>query len=158
VLFIIRPGVDAVDPAMFVVLLGAFAFAVQNIMVKVLTRTESASSVVFWMNVIQAALALPLAVFVWTPVEWHHVPWAIGLGISGMIAHYAMTRAFAVADISLVFPLDFLRMPLLAVIAWAVWGETFSPWAAVGALVIFASSYWVNTREAKLARAARSGH
>jgi drug/metabolite transporter (DMT)-like permease len=157
VLFIIRPGVAVVDPAVFVVLVGAFGFAVQNVMVKVLTRTDTASAVVFWMNVMQATLALPFALFYWSPVEWHHLPWAVGLGISGMVAHYAMTRALAVADLSLVFPLDFLRMPLLAVLAWAIWGETFSPWAAVGAAVIFVSSYWVNTREAKLARAARAG-
>jgi drug/metabolite transporter (DMT)-like permease len=156
VLLIIRPGVNAVDPAVFVVLLGAFAFAVQNVMVKVLTRTDSASSVVFWMNVTQAALALPFALWVWAPVGWHHVPWIVALGIAGMVAHYAMTRALAVADLSLVFPFDFLRMPLLAVVAWVVWGEVFSPWAAVGALVIFASSYWVATRESRINRAARA--
>jgi drug/metabolite transporter (DMT)-like permease len=155
VIFIVRPGFAEIDPAVFVVLLGAFAFAVQNIMVKVLTRSDSASVIVFYMNLIQMVLAAPLAFWVWTPLGWHHLPWIVALGISGMVAHYAMTRAFAVADISLVFPFDFLRMPLLAVAAWAIWGEVFSPWTALGALVIFGSSYWVTTRETKLARAER---
>lgn len=156
VLFIVRPGFAQIDPAVFIVLLGAFGFAVQNVMVKVLTRSDSAGTIVFYMNLFQMLLAAPLAIWAWTPLGWHHLPWIAALGVAGMVAHYAMTRAFAIADLSLVFPFDFLRMPLLAVCAWAIWGEVFSPWTALGALVIFASSYWVTTREARKARAARA--
>ena len=52
--------------------------------------------------------------------------------------------------ISIVLPLDFLRMPFIALIAYWVWGETFSPWTAVGAAIIFSSSYFAIMRERKV--------
>jgi drug/metabolite transporter (DMT)-like permease len=69
-----------------------------------------------------------------------------------MVAHYAMSRALALADTSVCFPLDFLRLPFIAVTAWLMWGETFSSWTVVGAAIIFGSQYyavWQETREKK---------
>ena len=53
------------------------------------------------------------------------------------------------ADTSVLFPLDFLRLPFIAAIAWALWGETFSPWTALGAAIIIASSAYAIRREAR---------
>ena len=69
------------------------------------------------------------------------------LGLSGSCTHYCLSRAMAIADTSIVLPLDFLRLPFIAIIAYMVWGETFSPWTAVGAAIIFGSSYYAIMRE-----------
>ena len=55
-------------------------------------------------------------------------------------------------DTSVCFPIDFLRLPFIALIAYILWDETFSPWVLLGALVIFASTYFSVRKEAKEAK------
>lgn len=149
VLFIVRPGFSEIPPAMMVAFVGAMLFAANNVMIKVLTRTDSATTIVFVMNVIQSAVALGPALAVWVWPEWRHAPLIFVLGAAGLVVHYAMSRALALADTSMLFPLDFLRLPVIAVAAYLVWGETFSPWTAFGAAIIFASSYYAIRRESR---------
>jgi len=149
VLMIIRPGFAEVQPAVLMVVLGAIFFALNNVMVKKLSMLDSASTMVFNMNAIQIVLLIIPALYVWVMPEWRHVPWILGLGLSGMITHYCMSRALVHADTSVLFPLDFLRLPFIAVIAWAFWGETFSAWVVAGALVIFTSTYITTRRETR---------
>lgn len=149
VLFVVRPGFAEVPPEMFVMFGGALCFAINNVMIKAMTRTESAETMVFNMNLIQLVIAVGPALSVWTHPEWHHVPWILGLGAAGLMTHYAMTRALALADTSVCFPLDFLRLPFIALGAWLLWGETFSPWAVLGAAIIFGGQYYAVWKETR---------
>jgi drug/metabolite transporter (DMT)-like permease len=107
---------------------------------------------VFMMNLMQSLMLIGPALYVWVTPELHHLPWILMLGVSGMIAHYCMSRALALADTSVCFPLDFLRLPFIALIAWLAWGETFSPWTVVGAAIIVGSQYYAIMKESGRAR------
>ena len=52
-----------------------------------------------------------------------------------------MARGLRLADITLIFPLDSLRLPLIAVVGWMLYAEALDPWTALGALIIFAGNY-----------------
>ncbi len=149
ILFVVRPVFQDVPPAILIAIFGAILFSLNSIMVKILSEVEEAGTMVFVMNFIQSLLLIVPTYSVWVTPQWHHVPWLLMLGLSGMIAHYCLCRALAIADTSIVLPLDFVRMPFIALIAYWVWGETFSPWTAVGAAIIFGSSYFAIMRERK---------
>jgi len=153
VLFVVRPAFGTIPPATFVVIFGAALFAIQAIMVRVLSQLESAETQVFQMNLLQSLMLLVPAVLVWTMPGWHHLPWLAVLGLAGMAAHYCMGRALGLADISVCMPLDFLRLPFIATVAWFAWGETFSPWTAVGAAIIVGGQYYAIMRERRKASA-----
>lgn len=148
VLIIVRPGIVPVGIPTMMVILGAVLFSAQNVMVKVLSHTDSASTMVFTMNIVQSVLFLGPALYLWVAPEWHHVPWLLLLGLSGLTTHFCLSKALVLIDTSVCFPIDFLRLPFIAIIAYLVWDETFSPWVAVGALVIFASTYFSIRKEA----------
>ncbi len=148
VMIIVRPGIVPVGIPTMMVIFGAVLFSAQNVMVKVLSHTESASTMVFTMNVIQSLLFLGPAVYLWVMPEWHHLPWLLLLGLSGLTTHFCLSKALVLIDTSVCFPIDFLRLPFIAFIAYLLWDETFSPWVAVGALVIFASTYFSIRKEA----------
>lgn len=152
VLFVVRPVLETIPPAMLVAILGAVCFALNNVMIRVLSRIDSAGTMVFTMNLIQSALLLGPALYVWTTPGWSHLPLILLLGLAGVVTHYCMSRALALADTSVCFPLDFLRLPFVAGIAWLAWGETFSPWTAVGAAIIFGSSYYAIARERRASK------
>ncbi len=58
VLVILRPGLKTFHPAALLVLAAAFGLAITLITTKKLTRTDSSFAIIFWINLIQAPLAL----------------------------------------------------------------------------------------------------
>jgi len=67
---------------------------------------------------------------------------AIGVGVAGLTSHYCLSNAFRAGDAMLVVPMDFLRIPLIAIVGWAFYGEALDIWVLVGALLIIAGVLW----------------
>ena len=65
-----------------------------------------------------------------------------------------MTQAFRLADASLVSPMDFLRLPLIAVIAWYLYDEALDWWVMVGAVIMLIGNLNSVRAERSRARAA----
>ena len=150
-LIIIRPGfVEITLPIMMVVSSSVF-YAGAWTSVKFLTRTEPASVIVFYMNVMMVPATLVPSLFVWVGPAWSDVPALIVLGLTGWAAHFCQARAFGEADASVVVPFDFLRLPFGAALAWAWLGEPTDPWTWLGAVVIFAATYFITWRENRAA-------
>ncbi len=152
VLLIVRPASGVLEPGAVFILGAAFCYACSICMVKLLTRTDSALTIVFYMGLVQTPLSLLPAIPGWqTPLaaEW---PWLIVTGVGTLCAHYAMTRALAIADATLIFPMDFLRMPGVAVIAWILYDESVSLWVGIGAAIIFVANYYNVSVESRLHR------
>lgn len=146
ILVILRPGIAGFNPAAGIVLLAAVGFAVMMIMTKSLTGTQSTFSIIFWMAVIQLPLSLigsDPAVFLDAGLyDLRHILPAIGVGLAGLTSHFCLSNAFRAGDATLVVPMDFMRIPLIAVIGWAFYGEALDIWVLVGALVIIAGVLW----------------
>jgi len=142
VLVILRPGMQEVSAAALIMLMGAGFYGGSITMVKSLTRTESALSVVFYMNVIQFLLGLAVSVFDWTWPQWHDAPWIFLVGVCGLTAHYTFARALALADVSVVSPIDFLRLPATAVVGFLAYAEVVDIWVWVGAALVFGANYY----------------
>ena len=138
---ILRPGFEAVSSVALVVIAGAACFAGSGVLVKYLTRTEDPTKIVFFMNLLQLPIVTVPALFVWVNPSLADWPWIIAWGFAGLGAHYTMARGLRLADITLIFPLDFLRLPLIAVVGWLLYAEALDPWTALGALIIFGGNY-----------------
>lgn len=150
VLVIVRPGVAAFDPAILAIVLAAVVFGVINAMTKKLLSTDRPWGVLFWMCVSQTLLCLPFALpgFVMPGVA--ELPWVAGVAITGVSAHYCLNRSLGMADASVVLPMDFIRLPLVAGLALVLYGEPFDPWIFLGAFII-CLGIWQNLRaEARL--------
>jgi drug/metabolite transporter (DMT)-like permease len=143
VLVILRPGIAGFNPAVFLVLLAAFGYAITMITTKKLTMTESNFSIIFWMAVMQLPLSLigsdPAVFF---HFEARHILPAIGVGLAGLSSHYCLSNAFRSGDATLVVPLDFMRIPLIAVVGWAFYGEALDIFVLLGALIIISGVFW----------------
>jgi drug/metabolite transporter (DMT)-like permease len=71
------------------------------------------------------------------------------IGAGSYAAHYCMTRAFRLAEATVVVPIDFTRLPLIAVVGALFYREPFDAWILAGAAVIFAGTYASLRREAR---------
>ncbi len=137
ILIILRPGLAIIDPAALIVLVGAFGFGAANVATKALTRTEGPLTILFWMFLLQllasAAIAAP-TIFVPPPEMWI---WIFAVGLTGIAAHYCTARSLTLADATLVIPLHYIRIPLIAWLGWLLYDETVDIWLGIGAFVIF---------------------
>ena len=139
VLVILRPGHDAFQPAALLMVLGGLLFAIAAVITKKLIVTETTFSIMFWMNLMQlpmnfagsdsdfllrldAAMVLPM----------------LGVAVAGLAIHYCLTNAFRYGDAMIVIPMDFLRVPLVAMIGWMFYGEHLDIFVFAGAGLIIA--------------------
>ena len=89
--------------------------------------------------------------FFFQKLGWEHLPSIIGIAVSGLSAHYCLANAFRAGDATLVMPIDFLRVPLIALVGWWFFGEKLDPFVVLGAAIIMAGIVWNLRDEAKKA-------
>lgn len=150
ILVILRPGAEAVQPAALVVLGAALGFAISTVLTKSLTGTETTFAILVWMNLIQLPLNLagsePLFPL---KLELADLPAVIGVGVGGLASHFCLTNAYRHGDAIAVIPLDFLRLPLIALVGALLYAEPLNPFVFAGAAIIIAGvlqNLWAETR------------
>lgn len=149
VLIVLRPDAGMIQPAALIILAAALCFAASVIMVKALTRTDAALTIVFYMSLLQLPMGLLPALPIWAPPTWADIPALLVVGVGALAAHYALARALAIADASVIFPIDFLRLPAVAVMGYLWYGEALDAWIFVGAALIFGANYYGVRQEAR---------
>jgi drug/metabolite transporter (DMT)-like permease len=153
VMVVLRPGYAAISVPVLVMLLSILFYAGAWISMKFLTRTESASVIVFYQNIMIVPLALIPTLFLGTVPTLEDLAILIAVGLTGSYAHYCQARSFGEADASAVMPFDFLRLPFSVVCAWLLFDESTHWWSWAGAMIIFGATYYSTWYETRMARA-----
>jgi drug/metabolite transporter (DMT)-like permease len=143
VLVILRPGLETFQPAALLVLGAAFGFAVSLTQTKALTLTETTFAILLWMNLVQ----LPLAMLGSNPRSYLALGAAdllpiTAVALSGLASHFCLAQAFRSGDATLVVPLDFMRIPLIALVGWWLYGEQLDAYVFSGAVLIVLGVLW----------------
>jgi drug/metabolite transporter (DMT)-like permease len=139
VLIVARPDINQFDFAIVAAVACAICFAGSMMATKSLTSDQSITCILFWLTLMQLAMGLVATVFTGTITfpEGINIFWIVIVGIGGLTAHFCITNALALAPAIVVIPLDFMRLPLISVIGFLAYGETFELPILVGAGVIF---------------------
>lgn len=140
VAIIVRPGVSTMQTGHLIMLGGAVAFGISVAMVRSLTRTESVVRIIFWMLIIQSLIGLVPAILAWRTPPATLWPVLLVVAFTGTFSHYCMARALAHAEATVVGPMDFLRLPLSALLGWALYSESIDLATAAGAALILAGN------------------
>lgn len=147
ILMVARPDFAALNPGVLAAAASAVCFAATILMTKALTRGESIVSILFWLTLMQGCFGLVTAahdgVLHWPTAQT--LPWLALIGFCGVLAHTCLTSALSMAPASYVVPLDFLRLPVIAVVGMVFYNEALDPLVMLGAAVIFAGN-WINVR------------
>ena len=155
VLVILRPGREAIDVNLLLILVSAASAAMNNITVKYLVRTERPNVIVAMFVVYLTPLSLLPALFVWSWPDWRTLAALVGLGGIGTLAHISVARAYTAADASACAPYEFVRLPYAALIGYLLFGELTDTWTWIGAAIIVAASMYVAYREAHVSKHGR---
>jgi drug/metabolite transporter (DMT)-like permease len=150
VLVILHPGVSSFTPVVLLALGAAIARSCTDVLTKKLTRTEATFTILFWMNLMQLPMTLAGSgpSFV-TRLDASMALPLIATAITGLSVHLCMAQAFRYGDATVVVPLDFLRVPLIALIGWSFYGEALDALVLAGSGLIIASVIWNLRTEAR---------
>jgi drug/metabolite transporter (DMT)-like permease len=140
-LVMVRPGFGDIGLATLAVLGSAFCYACTNVCVKSLMTTDTPQQSVIYFNLIMLPISVIPAVIFWVMPDWLDALRMVGIGLCGTLSVYSFARALSLADASAMLPFDFLRLPLAALAAFLLFGETGDIFTWTGSLIIFASSY-----------------
>jgi drug/metabolite transporter (DMT)-like permease len=143
VLVILRPGFESFRLAALFPLGAALAFAITAIFTKKLIATESTFAILFWMNLMQLPMNLAGSDLSFVlDIDGSMILPLIGITIGGLAVHYCLTNAFRCGDATVVIPLDFLRVPAIALIGWAFYNEALDAFVFLGAAFIIIGVLW----------------
>jgi len=144
VLIVVRPDTElTMSPGLLAAGGAAVGFAFTAVFTRMLTRTETITCILFHLTVIQAILGFASAGFdgrIALPTN-ESILWLVLVGCSGLLAHFCMTKALSMASAAIVMPIDFARLPVIAVIGMAFYAEPLEWTVLVGACLIFLGNY-----------------
>ena len=148
-LVIIRPGFAVFGIGAVFAISSTVSYGLVNVMVRVLTRKESAGLIVVFTNSLMLPLSIGPAIWFWTTPTLAQWPFVIGIGVFSTLGMAFLTRAIGAADTRVVQPFDFARLPFAAMLAYVLFGEMSDIWTWVGATIIFFAGSFVLRRERK---------
>lgn len=143
ILIVARPSPETINIGVITAASSAIFFAVTLMLTRKLTRTETIACILFWLTFLQAIMGV-IAVGYDGQITWpsaQTLPWLVVIGLAGILAHFCITNALAIAPATIVVPFDFVRLPVIFVVGWLLYDEALDIWVATGALVIFAAIY-----------------
>ncbi len=148
VAMIVKPQGD-IDHAMLIALASAVLTSSAIIAMKSLSRTEPAARIVFYFFFFGTLFLLPPALLVWQTPTWQQFGWLIAAGILGGAGQNFLARAYCAAEVTIIAPMDFLRMPLAALFGFIVFAEFPDVWSAAGTVVIISALLFITRRDAR---------
>ncbi len=151
ILIVARPSPETFHIGLVAAALAAIGFGGSAVFTRRLARTESVTCILFWLTVMQAVFGVICAgidgdITMPQADSW---PWVVLIACAGLVAHFCLTTALSLAPATVVMPIDFARLPVIALVGMALYAEALDPLVFLGALIIFGANYaniWYETR------------
>ena len=149
VLVILRPGTEFFDPKMLLMLIVVVFWAITDLVIKLLNKTESLNSMLFYMTLVMLLYSLPLGMFFWEDINLKQVLLLLLLTCLHLTNFATVSLAYRDSDVSVLMPFDYSRLIFSAIISYVFFAEGLSIWTAIGSFIIISSAVYVAYREKK---------
>ena len=148
-LIIVQPGVNSFSFGIMLAIIAALAGSLNALIVKKQTLTDTPQAIVTWMVIILIPITFIPAIPVWEWPSFETWLYLWGIAIVGTLAHFSWTKSYSMADITSLEPIEFIKLPIMALLGWMIFSEIPGTWTWVGGLIIFMSTIYISHREAK---------
>ncbi|MGY3436577.1 MULTISPECIES: DMT family transporter [unclassified Marinovum] len=143
ILVVTRPNPETLEFGQLTAALAAIGFAGSAVFTRLLTRTETITCILFYLTVMQAFFGLICAGYDGdiTVPSLDILPWVVLIACAGLVAHFCLTTALKLASASVVMPIDFARLPVIAIVGMLLYQEPLDLFVLLGAAIIFGGNY-----------------
>ena len=135
---------------MFVAVGSALFASAAMVSMKALTSSEPPMRILFYFFLIGTLLLLVPAIITWQTPNPVQFGWLVGAGLLGAVGQNFLARAYDAAEVGVVAPFDFVRLPLAALLGYFVFSEIIDLWSGGGTVVIIGASLYIAQREAQI--------
>ncbi|AML52720.1 DMT family transporter [Falsihalocynthiibacter arcticus] len=157
ILIVTRPTFGNLSLGEGLAALAAICFAVTSLLTRRLTRTQSITAIMFYLTVTQSVFGVVMAGYdgeIALPSP-PLIPAVIAVGLMGLMAHLCLTRALSLAPAASIMPIDFARLPVIAILGFFLFNETVDIYVWIGAIIIFGANYLNLVHESRISREAQ---
>ncbi|MEJ2002138.1 MAG: DMT family transporter [Maritimibacter sp.] len=154
---ILRPGMRTIEPGHIAMLATATAFAGSYLLAGRLAGRVSPVVVVAMLSITVPIALAPFALANWITPQPMELVWLFATAGFATTGHYTMTRAFAVAPMTVTQPVTFLQLIWASLIGASFFGEPIDIWVVLGGGLILGSVVFITWREAVLKRRVTPG-
>jgi drug/metabolite transporter (DMT)-like permease len=155
-LVVVRPGIGEIGLGPPLAVFATVGWAACLIMIKIMARTDASITITTYMSLLMAPVSLVPALFFWQWPNGEQLAWMAYVGIGGGIGQLLMTQALKIADTNVVMPIDFLKLPWVAAIAFFAFGEVPDVFTWIGGAMVFGCAAYIAYRERARGRANRA--
>jgi drug/metabolite transporter (DMT)-like permease len=151
VLVVVRPGLGGMQWAALLSFGSAVCYAFYNITTRMLSRTDSSETTLFYANLFGCLVMAPVLPFVWVmPASWLDVVLMVALGVFGAGGHFLLILAHRRAPASVLSPFIYTQIVWASALGYLVFGNVPSHWTIAGAAIVIASGLYLLNRERKV--------
>jgi S-adenosylmethionine uptake transporter len=155
-LIVIRPGFGQVHPAVMLVVLAATAFALRQVVSRLLAASDNTATTVAYTAIASfAMLSLPLALFWKTPETGWQVALLAGMAVTAALGELMVIKALQIAEASVVTPMHYTLIVWATLYGWLLFGHLPDMWTWVGAAIIVATGLYIMNRERTLKQSSK---
>jgi drug/metabolite transporter (DMT)-like permease len=148
VLVVTRPGFGSIHPAALLSLAAAFTLAFYNVATRLLARSDSSGTTLFYSNFVGFIATTPLLPLVWTPPRGAvDVILMIAVGAFGAIGHYLLIVAHRLAPASLLSPFMYTQLLWAGTLGYLMFDDVPNRWTLAGAGIVVGSGLYLLHRE-----------
>ena len=149
-LIIIRPGMIEVSYGVYMILISSFLWAVMIIITKILSKDESAITILSYQYLLMFVISFVFALFNWQTPTQETVFYLFLAGLSGTIFHLTLYQAYKLVDVSLVQPYSFLVLVFASILGYFVFDEVPDIYTWIGTSIIFVGIIIISIREMQI--------
>ena len=150
VLLVLRPNEFGIGWPEIMILGSALCYATTVIFLKYMVKSETPLALTFYTNFFILLFTIPPTIWFWVPPSVDDIFPILAIGVTGTFAPLLYTTALRIADASIIAATDFLRLPITAGLAFALFGEVPDIWVWIGGGTIFLSTWYIAVRESRL--------
>jgi drug/metabolite transporter (DMT)-like permease len=148
VLVVTRPGAGSFHPAALLSIMAAMFYALYAITTRMLARTDSNETTLFYSNIVGAVVLLPVLPFVWTtPTDPLVIALMVGAGAIGSVGHYLLIAAHRLAPAAVLAPFIYTGIVSAIALGFLVFGNLPNRWTLAGAAIVIGSGLYILHRE-----------
>ncbi len=157
VLLITRPGTGSMQPAALFSLAATTCYGFYAVTTRIVLRTDSNQTSLFYGNMIGALVMLPVLPFVWSaPSDAIIASMMLGTGVLGSLGHFCLISGHRLAPASVLSPFIYTQLIWVTILGYLVFGSLPTGWTLAGAAMVVSSGLYLLYRERKMGQRAVS--
>lgn len=149
VVIMMRPGTGSIDPVALIAVASALTFAVANILIRVMSRTEPANRILFYYHIGGTLIFVGPALWVWRMPAGFEWIMLVLIGILTTLGMICFVRAYSIGEANAVGPIEYVRLIYAGLFGYFLFGEVPDLWTFVGGAIIVGSTLYIAREEAR---------